>query len=163
VLNRAKIPNAKMVKVFVRLMLSILPVAGYCQAGNATLSLRLSGSAIDEGHYKPVAYITFYEFDSKCKQRQSDNIKLNKKIRSETKSVPVDKPVIVFVYYGDLRTRYGRSTSDYLVFQLESGKNYSLEISVEGSQVATVVHEHISETERKAIQVQRGYEYVKCG
>ncbi len=151
------------INVFVALVWILAYHSPVYQTDDVILTLKLSGTAIDEGHNKPVAYFTFYEFDKKCRLRGVGKVKLNKRTRSATRSCPAGKPVYMSFYYADLRTRYGRSSHEYLVFHPQRGKNYDLEMKVEGSSLTVRIFEK-SEIpgEKKEVGVLKGYKHVKC-
>lgn len=133
------------------------------QSDGGTLLMQLSGSEVNEGHYKQTALLSFDEFDDKCKLRRAGTVKLNKKSKTATRPLVVGKPVIVNCFYTDQRTQYGRSVNQKIIFYPEEGVDYMLALNVEGGKVAIKVFEKGDDGGKgREVAVQRGYADVKC-
>lgn len=133
------------------------------QAEGGVLLMQLSGSEVDEGNYKQTAYLNFEKYDDKCKLRRDGTVKLNKKTRTATRPLVPGKPVMVFCYYSDHRTQYGRSVGQRITFYPKEGTDYIIAMDVEGGKVDFGVFEKAQDGSKGSeVAVLRGNVTIEC-
>ena len=151
-------------KPFFILLTCLLSLSSLAQTDTTKLTVILSGSDIDEGKYKQTAFFDFYAYHEKCMlMKKTNKAKLNRTTRTETLYHQPDKPVILFFYYSDQRTQYGRGGGKYMSFNPVKGKDYTIELKVEKGSVKIYAFEETRQSqEKKEIPIKIGIEHIDC-